>query len=176
MERIITQRWKSPMGELILGSYGTNLVLCDWYYRKRRAAIDKRIQINLKTQYEQGTSPIISSTLDQLRDYFSGERQRFEIGLYFAGSEFQQRVWEELCKIPYGQTETYMGLARKIGNTAAIRAVAGANGDNALSIFVPCHRIIGSNGDLTGYAGGLEVKKKLLELEGALQESQMELF
>ena len=92
------------------------------------------------------------------------------------GTEFQKQVWDSLLQVPYGKSETYLGLSKILGNEKAIRAVATANGANAISIIVPCHRIIGSNGDLVGYAGGLPAKKKLLELEGALSTSQLGLF
>lgn len=94
--------------------------------------------------------------------------------LLFCGSEFQQRVWEELQRIPYGKTISYLKLSRLLGDEKAIRAVATANGANAISILIPCHRVIGSKGELTGYAGGLNAKRRLLELEGAL--GQLDLF
>ena len=92
------------------------------------------------------------------------------------GSDFQKTVWNTLLQIPYGKTETYLGLSKSMNNEKAIRAVASANGANAFSIIVPCHRVIGSDGKLVGYAGGLSVKKKLLELEGALATNQLSLF
>ncbi|KAB2868464.1 MAG: methylated-DNA--[protein]-cysteine S-methyltransferase, partial [Bacteroidales bacterium] len=91
----------------------------------------------------------------------------FELPLLLIGTPFQKSIWNELLKIPYGKTETYMGLSQKLNNTKAIRAVAAANGANAISIIVPCHRIIGSNGELVGYAGGVDVKQKLLRLENS---------
>jgi len=92
------------------------------------------------------------------------------------GSDFQKQVWNELLKIRFGQTLSYLELSRNLGNEKAIRAVASANGANAISILVPCHRVIGSDGSLTGYAGGLGANKKLLELEGALKSDQLDLF
>ena len=92
------------------------------------------------------------------------------------GTDFQKEVWTELIKIPYGESRTYLELSKQLGNELAIRAVASANGANAISIIVPCHRIIGSDGKLIGYAGGLSAKKKLLELEGALKTNQLSLF
>ena len=92
------------------------------------------------------------------------------------GSDFQKRVWQELLKIPYGSTASYLTLSQKLGNEKAIRAVASANGANAISIFIPCHRVIGSDGNLTGYAGGIHTKKKLLELESDSANEQLELF
>lgn len=101
----------------------------------------------------------------QLRAYFAGERREFEIPLAPQGTEFQHRVWTELSKIPYGETVSYGQLAGRIGNPKASRAVGLANGSNPIPIVIPCHRVIGSNGKLTGYGGGLPVKEKLLALE-----------
>jgi methylated-DNA-[protein]-cysteine S-methyltransferase len=102
---------------------------------------------------------------DQLRAYFAGDLTEFDLHLATEGAPFQQRVWAELLKIPYGSTTSYGELARRIGNPKASRAVGAANGSNPISIIIPCHRVIGSNGDLTGYGGGIERKKFLLELE-----------
>ena len=101
----------------------------------------------------------------QLRAYFAGELEKFEITLAPRGTAFQQSVWKELCSIPYGETISYGELARRIGNPKASRAVGLANGSNPISVIVPCHRVIGSNGKLTGYGGGLNIKEKLLALE-----------
>jgi methylated-DNA-[protein]-cysteine S-methyltransferase len=118
-------------------------------------------------------SPAIENCKTELSAYFDGERRSFDLPLRLAGSEFQIRVWNALMEIPYGKTQSYAGLARKLGDERAIRAVAKANGDNAISIIVPCHRILGSDGSLTGYAGGLRVKKKLLQLEGASLQQEL---
>ena len=104
----------------------------------------------------------------QLEEYFAGRRRRFDLQLDLRGTDFQKRCWRELLKIPYGETRSYADIARAIGNPAAVRAVGLANGQNPIAIIVPCHRVIGSDGSLTGYGGGLETKRKLLELEGAL--------
>lgn len=103
----------------------------------------------------------------QLAEYFAGDRTAFTVTLAPAGTAFQQRVWAALRTIPYGDTWTYLQLAEHLGNPAAIRAVAAANGRNPVGIIVPCHRVIGSDGSLTGYAGGLDRKRFLLDLEGA---------
>lgn len=108
----------------------------------------------------------------QLDQYFRGERRAFELPLTLDGSEFQRRVWSELLKIPYGETVSYGEIAARIGNPKAVRAVGLANGSNHIAIVVPCHRVIGANGSLTGYGGGLPIKTKLLELE----RSQRSLF
>lgn len=170
------QYHKSPFGELILGDFNDRLCLCDWRYRKMRTNIDKRIQSFLQADYIEAESKLIQNAVFQLNEYFNKERTVFDIPILFTGSEFQNKVWAELLKIKYGTTETYLGLSGKLGNENAVRAVAGANGANAISIIVPCHRILGSKGELTGYAGGLTVKRKLLKLEGFLYQGQAKLF
>ncbi|HEY6130619.1 MAG TPA: methylated-DNA--[protein]-cysteine S-methyltransferase, partial [Halioglobus sp.] len=107
-----------------------------------------------------------------LTDYFAGQRRHFELPLAVQGTLFQQSVWDALAEIPYGEMRSYRDIARRIGKPAAVRAVGAANGRNPLPIVVPCHRVIGSNGTLTGFSGGLEVKTYLLQLEGALSGSR----
>lgn len=108
---------------------------------------------------------ILNQTKIQLEEYFSGSRTQFDLPLAAKGTDFQQSVWQALCKIPYGETWSYQQLADEIGNPKAVRAVGLANGKNPISVIVPCHRVIGKNGKLTGYAGGVETKEKLLQLE-----------
>lgn len=158
----------TPVGELILGSYEGKLCLADWRYRKKREQIDSRLQKGLNAQYVEENSEVIEVTITQLEEYFTHKRKVFDIPLLMLGTDFQNSVWEGLIKIPYGKTASYLELAKNVGNEKAVRAVASANGANAISILIPCHRIIGSDGSLTGYAGGLDVKKKLLELESNL--------
>ena len=173
---IFIQYARTPLGELIVGSYNEQLCLCDWRYRKMRISIDKRIQTLLNASFTEADSSIIRETKLQLDQYFKQERTQFDLPLLLAGSDFQKRVWKALLEIPYGKTETYLGLSKIVGDEKAIRAVAAANGANAISIIVPCHRIVGSNGHLVGYAGGLLTKRKLLTLETALNEPQLSLF
>jgi len=173
---IITTSWKSPVGELLLGVYAGKLCIADWKYRKMRSTIDYRLQKHLNAEMVNGETELHLQTICELKEYFKGDRTAFNIPLGLVGSEFQVSVWEALQRVPYGKTESYKGLSKKLGNQKAIRAVASANGANAISIIIPCHRIIGSDGSLTGYAGGLEVKKKLLALEGAEVLNQTSLF
>lgn len=113
-------------------------------------------------------SPILREACRQLADYFAGKLTEFQLPLSeHTGTKFQQRVWQELCRVPYGTTISYTTLAARIGRPKAVRAVGAANGRNPIPIVVPCHRIIGRNGSLTGYAGGLEMKQNLLRHEGA---------
>lgn len=162
---IHTQRYHSPCGELLLGSFDGKLCLCDWAVNKPRNTVDTRLRRVLKAAYKEETSDILQETRKQLDEYFNGQRRIFDIPLLFIGTDFQKKVWHKLLEIPYGATLSYGELARQLGMPQAVRAVANANGTNALSIFAPCHRIVGSNRSLTGYAGGLEAKKKLLDLE-----------
>ena len=174
---IYTQHFKTPYGELILGEYNGKICLCDWRYRKMRQTIDDRIQEGLKAIIEFKQTDLIVEMQRQLEQYFQKERTSFDIPLLFVGTLFQKEVWNELLKVPYGKTETYLGLSQKLNNTKAIRAVAAANGANAISIIVPCHRIVGSNGELVGYAGGVDVKQKLLRLENSANYAeQLKLF
>lgn len=176
LEVIITRVFKSPVGEMVLGSYQDKLCLADWKFRKMRSAIDQRIQNGLNAKYESGTSPVIEKAQTQLLEYLDEKRQTFDVPLLLVGTEFQKSVWQALLKIPFGATQSYLELSQNLNNEKAIRAVGSANGANAISIIVPCHRIVGSKGDLVGYAGGLSVKKRLLKLEYSLPVSQLQLF
>ena len=162
---IYIQHYFSPCGRLMLGSYDGQLCLCDWKVESHRRIVDSRLQRILKCTFRQEPTEIINMACRQLDEYFRHERQSFDLPLFFVGTEFQKKVWQTLLTIPYGTTVSYAELARRIGMSRAVRAVANANGANAISIFVPCHRVIGSDGSLTGYGGGLPAKKYLLELE-----------
>ncbi len=124
----------------------------------------------------ESTNAILNQCAQELSEYFVDKRMFFTVPLSLKGTDFQLKVWEELRNIPYGITTTYLKMAQKLGDEKVIRAAASANGKNPIAIIVPCHRVIGTNGDLTGYAGGLDKKKWLLEHEGALHKDQMELF
>ncbi len=162
------QPYHAPCGELLLGSFGDELCLCDWQNEKRREKIDGRIRRMLWAEYEVGMSEVIACAASQLDEYFARKRKSFDIPLHFVGTAFQKQVWNELPNIPYGETLSYAALAERLGNPKAVRAVASANGANAISIFVPCHRVIGNHQQLTGYAGGLAAKKMLLDLESCI--------
>lgn len=116
---------------------------------------------------------VIEDAVQQLGEYFEGKRQKFDLKLNPQGTDFQKKVWNELLNIPYGKTISYLDLSKKLGDVKAIRAAASANGKNPLWIVVPCHRVIGSNGDLTGYAGGLHRKKWLLEHESPVKQQTL---
>lgn len=162
---IYTKQYLSPIGELILGSYEDKLCLCDWQNEKRRTLIDKRLQKAFNATYSKQTTDIIEQSIEQLEEFFAHERTKFNIPLAFAGTDFQKLVWNKLLEIPYGETISYGEMAKQLDIPQSVRAVANANGANAISIFVPCHRVIGSNHQLTGYAGGIDAKRALLNLE-----------
>ncbi|MCB0153440.1 MAG: methylated-DNA--[protein]-cysteine S-methyltransferase [Anaerolineae bacterium] len=121
-------------------------------------------------------SPALTECVRQLDDYFAGELSEFELALDPDGTDFQKAVWQQLTTIPFGKTVAYLDIARGLGNEKAVRAVGAANGQNPISIIIPCHRVIGSDGSLTGYGGGLWRKAWLLKHEGVLREEQLPLF
>ncbi len=165
---IITKSYESPCGTLLLGSLEGELCLCDWQDGKHHSQVLRRLQRALQAEYENGASVIIGKTTRELDEFFAGKRQTFDIPLLFTGTGFQKEVWNELLKIAFGQSISYAELTRRLGRPESIRAVANAIGANAISILVPCHRVIGSDHSLTGYAGGLSAKRLLLELESVI--------
>lgn len=165
-EKIIrVRRYHSPCGELLLGSFEGELCLCDWQVEKHRDHVDRRLQRILHARFEEGPSEVTERAARQLDEYFAGKRTTFDVPLLFVGTEFQKAVWNELLKVPFGTTISYAALSKRLGTPKAVRAVANANGANSMSIFAPCHRIIGTDRSLTGYGGGLAAKRFLLELE-----------
>jgi len=162
---IVIKHFDFSCGTLILGSFEGKLCLCDWADGRRRVSVDQRLQKCLKADYVEDSSDVIEKARQQLDEYFLSKRREFDIPLLFVGTDFQKIVWNELLKIPYGKTISYGALAQRIDLPNAVRAVANANAVNAISIIAPCHRVIGSNGSLTGYGGGLERKRFLLDLE-----------
>jgi methylated-DNA-[protein]-cysteine S-methyltransferase len=175
-QQILVQNFESPFGSMILGDFDGKLCLCDWKYRKQRDVIDNRIGKAFNAEYIQQDSALLKEVKLQLHAYFDNSSKLFNVPLIFAGSDFQKSVWNALLKIPFGSCLSYLQLAEKLDNKLAIRAVAAANGANAISIIVPCHRIIGSDGSMTGYAGGLQAKRNLLTLEGHSEANQYKLF
>lgn len=166
--KIITRKYQSPCGTLVLGSFGNRVCLCDWQTEKHREHVNNRLRRLLDAEFSDGTSAIIDRAISQLDEYFDGKRQNFDIPLLFVGTDFQKNVWDALLTIPFGKTVSYREIADMIGKPKAVRAVANANGANSISIFAPCHRVIGSDHTLTGYGGGLPTKEYLLKLEKAI--------
>lgn len=152
------KKLQSPVGELQLVANDEHLIAILWEN-------DDPLRIRLGPLEEKQNHPVLREAARQLKDYFAGKRKAFALPLDFDGTDFQKKVWQALLTIPFGQTRTYAQIASQIGNPAAVRAVGAANGKNPISIVAPCHRVIGSNGKLTGFAGGLKAKSFLLDLE-----------
>ena len=147
--------YKSPIGNLIIMEEENAII---------KLCFKEQEIINIKDIQEFET-PLLKKAKKQLEEYFEGKRKKFDLALRLNGTSFQNKVWKALLNIPYAKTCSYKDLAKNIGNENASRAVGNANNKNPLPIFIPCHRVIGSNGKLIGYAGGLDIKIKLLELE-----------
>ena len=156
---------KSPVGKIKLVASSKALVAVLWEReRPNRVKLDT---MNLDPQH-----PILIEAERQLSEYFAGKRIQFDLPLQPDGTEFQKKVWQALRDIPFGKTRSYLDVARAVGSPDASRAVGAANGKNPLSIVVPCHRVVGANGALTGFAGGLETKATLLALEARSVKNQ----
>ena len=162
---IRTRLYESPCGTLLLGALGERLCLCDWLAGTRHERTRRRTAHLLGAEFAEGTSAVCENAAKQLDEYFAGTRRKFDIPLLFAGTRFQKTVWNALLQIPFGETISYGETAKRIGAPLAVRATANACGANAISVFVPCHRVVGGNHSLTGYAGGLPAKRFLLTLE-----------
>lgn len=148
----------SPVGQLKLVAHETALVAVLWEN-------ENPDRVRLAELTEDSKHPILLETARQLNEYFARKRQSFDLPLDFAGTEFQQKVWQALLTIPFGETRSYKQIAEQVGNVKAVRAVGAANGKNPISIIAPCHRVVGANGKLVGFAGGLENKDILLKIE-----------
>lgn len=148
----------SPVGRLQLVAHETALVAVIWENENPN-------RVRLAELIEDPQHPILLKTVQQLNEYFQGKRQKFDLPLDFEGTEFQQKVWQALLTIPFGETRSYKQIAEQVGNVKAVRAVGAANGKNPISIIAPCHRVVGANGKLVGFAGGLENKDILLKIE-----------
>ena len=164
---ILCRRIDSPVGPLMLAADDASLRHIEFR--------DNRHPAN-RGDWHGGDNDILQATEAQLAEYFAGTRSAFDLPLAPRGSDFQMTVWRELARIPFGQTWSYAQLAQRIGNPEAVRAVGAANGRNPLPIVLPCHRVIGADGALVGFGGGLPTKHFLLRLEGALPAEQAGLF
>lgn len=155
---------ETPVGPMTIGATDQAVVLADFSERRMMAAQLASVRRRIgPTSY--GDSPLLDRLEQQLREFFAGDRHDFDLPVEMPGSGFQERVWSELARIPYGETISYRDLASRVGTPAASRAVGRANGSNRLAIIVPCHRVVASSGGLGGYGGGLEAKRHLLDLE-----------
>ena len=158
----VTKTMPSPVGTLTLVAKDDGLVAILWEN-------DRPGRVKLGPLVEAPDHPVLRETERQLGAYFQGELKAFTVPLAFEGTEFQKSVWQALLKIPFGETRSYGQIARQLGRPTAFRAVGAANGRNPISIIAPCHRVVGSSGDLTGFAGGLAAKEILLALEQGAQ-------
>ena len=158
-KRHVYKRVPSPVGRLTLVASDDGLAAILWENDPPR-------RVRLTLDAEDTRHPVLVEAERQLEEYFAGRRTQFTLPLDMSGTAFQRDVWKALLTIPFGETRSYAQIARQIGNPTAVRAVGAANGKNPLSIVAPCHRVIGSTGALTGFAGGLEVKARLLAMEG----------
>jgi len=156
MNRTYYSWFECPVGPLLLAGTKAGLKLVSFAAGTRTKSPDAE-------WHEDGA--MFTDVVDQLQSYFAGERKAFNLPLVLEGTEFQKKVWTALQDIPYGETVSYKALAQKVGNPRAVRAVGTANGANPIPIIIPCHRVIGNDGSLTGFGGGLPLKKRLLELE-----------
>ncbi|MBA5791455.1 methylated-DNA--[protein]-cysteine S-methyltransferase [Flavobacterium sp. xlx-214] len=168
--------YTSPLGEMFLGAVDKGICLVEFHDRIRLEETLLALAKNLNAQFVEDEHKHHFNLKNELDLYFQQKLQQFTIPLVLTGTEFQQRVFQSLIDIPFGNTSTYKKQATLLGDVKAIRAVATANGLNKIAIVVPCHRIIGSDGSMVGYAGGIHRKKALLQLEGALPQNQLALF
>ena len=152
----------SPLGSIMIEADDSGITAVEFSWAENIPAVS--------------TNPFLNQCAQELSEYFLDNRMFFTVPLSPKGTDFQLRVWEKLRNIPYGETISYLKMAQELGNEKLIRSTASANGKNSIAIIIPCHRVIGANGDLVGYAGGLDKKKWLLEHEGALNKDQLELF
>ena len=163
---VTISRIPSPLGPMLAAATEDGVCLLEFADRRMLETQIARLRKRLDAEVLPGTSPHLGALETQLTENFDGTRQTFDLPLVLPGTPFQQTVWDALCGIPYGETRSYQDQAKAIGRPSAVRAVARANGDNRIAIIVPCHRVIGADGSLTGYGGGLWRKRYLLDLEG----------
>jgi methylated-DNA-[protein]-cysteine S-methyltransferase len=159
-KRHVYKRMASPVGKLTLAATDDGLAAVLWEN-------DRPSRVRLSVAAEANDHPVLVETERQLGEYFAGRRTHFDLKLDLSGTAFQKTVWNALLTIPFGETRSYGQIAQQIGNPTAARAVGAANGRNPVSIVAPCHRVVGTSGALTGFAGGLEVKARLLAFESA---------
>ena len=158
-------RIPTPLGPMLAGATDEGVCLLEFVDRRMIETQLKRLKKYINAELLSGKNRHFDTLEKQLKEYFDGRRKEFDIPLVAPGTPFQKKVWDALMKIPYGETRSYSEQAKAIGNPKAVRAVAKANGDNRIGIIIPCHRVIGSDGELTGYGGGLWRKRYLLNLE-----------
>lgn len=167
MQKIYTAFYASPIGQLRISS--NDSCITEVHFLNKDEPFTATTALT-------GAPPVLEQCLDELTAYFNGQRKSFEVPVYQEGTDFQQRVWNELMNIPFGKTISYLTLAKRLGDPKSIRAAASTNGKNCIAVIVPCHRVIGSNNDLVGYGGGLWRKKWLLDMETKITYGVQTLF
>ena len=162
---VLMTRLMTPLGPMLAGASDAGICLLEFMDRRMLATQLRRIRQRFRAQLKTGSSGYLDLLYVQLKEYFSGALKTFTVPMDTPGTEFQTRAWAALQTIPYGETRCYEDQAFAVGRPTAVRAVARANGDNRISIVIPCHRVIGKDGSLTGYGGGIWRKQRLLQLE-----------
>ena len=164
-QSILVTRLLTPLGPMIAGATEDGICLLEFAERRMLETQLRRLSKRLDAPFAPGSNAMTGQLDEELAEYFDGRRRAFDVPLVMRGTEFQRLAWEALLRIPYGETCSYEQQARAMGRASAVRAVGRANGDNRIAIVIPCHRVVGADGRLTGYGGGLWRKKALLELE-----------
>ena len=167
MKKLYKINIDTELGDMTAIATDAGICLLDFSDNKTLELKIRQLQNTLKTEIIEDSNPHLDHLLLELTEYFEGKRKIFDVSLDLIGTDFQKEVWLSLNKIPYGETISYLEQARLLGKPSAVRAVANANGKNKISIILPCHRVVGWDGSLTGYGGGLWRKKRLLEMENA---------
>jgi methylated-DNA-[protein]-cysteine S-methyltransferase len=165
MNQVNIQLYETEVGQVVLGSFRGKLCFLGFRDKGMKTTVDDRIKKVLNAEIVERDDEILRETSKQLDEYLEGRRKAFDVPVLMMGTDLQKRVWKALMSIAYGATSTYGQIARDIGSPRAVRAVGNACGANPIGIIVPCHRVVGSNGGLVGYGGGLPLKRKLLALE-----------
>lgn len=176
--KIFTKNISTPIGEMIGAATDDGICLLEFAERENLQKKLKELSKHFKAKISEQENEHLKMLERQLEEYFKGKRKKFDLHLITPGTDFQKKVWDNLLKIPFGTTSTYKKQSIKLNNLKGIRAVAKANGSNRIAIIIPCHRVIGENGNLTGYAGGLWRKKWLLDFESEMagKGKQKDLF
>jgi AraC family transcriptional regulator of adaptative response/methylated-DNA-[protein]-cysteine methyltransferase len=167
-------RIETPLGSMVAAAAGDRVALLEFLDRRMLPAQLERLTRRVGGTFVPGTSPVLETLTRELQAYFAGRLERFTVPLLLAGTPFQESVWRALLAVPAGETRSYAEIAGAIGRPTAVRAVARANGDNRIAVLIPCHRVIGADGRLTGYGGGLWRKQRLLDLERGVRVSEPE--
>ena len=175
MSSISVIRFSTPLGSMFAGAVDSGICLLEFGDRRSLSTELNELSKLFKARIRYCDHPYFDDLGRQLDEYFIGDRQKFDLPLFAPGSDFQKKVWDRLLQIPYGETTTYGKLALELDNPGSVRAVGKANGSNRISIIIPCHRVIGEDGSLTGYGGGLKRKRWLLDFEAKNTGKAMQL-